>query len=44
MTTHAYSIDGRTFSFESRLANAAPIGSYVTIATENGTDLGQVLD
>mgnify|MGYP007055496994 FL=1 len=44
MTAHAYSIDGRTFSFESRLANAAPIGSYVTIETENGTYLGQVLD
>jgi DNA helicase HerA-like ATPase len=44
MTAHAYSIDGRTFTFESRLANAVPIGSYVTIETESGTYLGQVLD
>ena len=44
MTARAYSIDGRTFSFESRLADAVPIGSYVTIEADGGTYLGQVLE
>jgi DNA helicase HerA-like ATPase len=44
MTTHAYSVDGRTFSFEVGLADAVPIGSYVDIETDAGTYLGQVLE
>jgi DNA helicase HerA-like ATPase len=44
VTAHAQSIDGRTFSFEASLADAVPIGSYVTIETDGGTYLGQVLD
>ena len=34
MTARANSIDGRTFSFETPLADAVPIGSYVTISTD----------
>ena len=44
MTAHAFSIDGRTFSFEAGLTDAVPIGSYVTIETDDGTYLGQVLE
>lgn len=44
MTAHAYSIDGRTFSFEAGLADAVSIGSYVTIDTDDGSYLGQVLE
>ncbi len=44
MTAQAYSVDGRTFSFEAGLADALPIGSYVTIETDGGTYLGQVLE
>lgn len=44
MTAHAYSIDGRTFSFEAGLTDAVPVGSYVTIETDGATCLGQVLE
>ena len=45
MTNGAYSIDGRTFAFEASLADAVPVGSYVTITTpdDSATYLGQVL-
>lgn len=44
MSAHASSIDGRTFLFEAGLAEAVPVGSYVTIETDGGTYLGQVLE
>jgi DNA helicase HerA-like ATPase len=44
MTARASSIDGRTFSFETPLADAVPVGSYVTISTDQATYVGQVLE
>jgi DNA helicase HerA-like ATPase len=44
VAAHAFSIDGRTFSFKAGLTDAVPIGSYVTIETDDGTYLGQVLE
>jgi hypothetical protein len=44
VTSHAFSVDGRTFSFNAGLADAVPVGSYVTIETDGGTYLGQVLE
>jgi len=42
---HAYSIDGRTFSFEAAIGEAMPVGSYVYISSNTGRAfLGQVLD
>ena len=42
---HAYSIDGRTFSFEAAIGEAMPVGSYVYISSDTGRAfLGQVLD
>jgi DNA helicase HerA-like ATPase len=44
MTARGYSIDGVTFAFDAPLNEAIPIGSYVTIATEDHEIyLGQVL-
>jgi hypothetical protein len=44
MSARAHSIDGRTFAFTAPLTEAVPIGSYVTIAVDDRTYLGQVLD
>ncbi len=44
MTASAYSIDGRTFTFETSLDQAFPTGSYVTLTgPEDHVRLGQVL-
>jgi DNA helicase HerA-like ATPase len=44
MKAHAYSIDGRTFAYHVPLTDAVPVGSYVTISTEDDEIyLGQVL-
>ena len=41
----AYSIDGRTFSFNAAIGDAIPIGAYVRISSGTGRAfLGQVLD
>jgi DNA helicase HerA-like ATPase len=45
MTSMAYSVDGRTFRFESSLADAETVGSYIMVTTENGDAyLGQIVD
>lgn len=44
MSGSAYSIDGRTFSFEAPFAEAYPVGAYVKITADDGQRfLGQVL-
>lgn len=44
MTSNAYSIDGRTFSFAAPFAEAYAVGAYVEIGAEDGRRfLGQVL-
>jgi uncharacterized protein len=44
VTARAYSTDGRTFAFAAALTDAIPVGSYVTIHTEEGDEyLGRVL-
>jgi len=40
----AYSIDGRTFGYEIPLKQALPVGSYVSITTQNASYLGQITD
>lgn len=44
MTGTAYSIDGRTFDFETSLRDALPIGSYVQLDTGDQTFLAQLLE
>ena len=45
MAGTAYSIDGRTFSFEAPLSEAMPIGTYLQITVDgNQVFLGQVLE
>lgn len=44
MTGTAYSIDGRTFEFETSLTTAMPIGSYVKLTAGEQEFLGQLLD
>jgi DNA helicase HerA-like ATPase len=45
MDTTAFSIDGRSFSFETPISNAMPIGSYQRVAPDDGRlFLGQILD
>ena len=44
-SSRAFSIDGRSFSFEVPIESALPIGAYVQLTAENGREfLGQVLD
>lgn len=44
MTATAYSIDGRTFEFETDMNAAMPIGSYVALTDGDQAFLGQLLD
>ena len=45
MTSSAYSIDSRSFRFESSLAEAIAVGSYVTVTTDVGDSyLGQIFE
>ncbi|HSK99999.1 MAG TPA: ATP-binding protein [Rubrobacteraceae bacterium] len=40
----AYSTDGRTFGYEAPLSMSIPLGSYVALSAQNGTEyLGQVV-